>query len=69
MTEEQAKARFLIVQMVRLTGIALAVFGLAVIAGKTSLPVAAGYVLFVIGLFESMFVPILLTKRWKSGGQ
>jgi hypothetical protein len=68
MSEEQAKARFLIIQLVRLTGIAMAMFGLAIIAGKAALPVKAGYVLFAIGLFEAMFVPILLTKRWKSRG-
>jgi hypothetical protein len=67
MNEHQAKARFLIIQLVRLTGIVIAVFGLAVIAGKVSLPAGAGYGLFVIGLFEAMFVPIVLTKRWKSG--
>jgi hypothetical protein len=69
MSEDQAKARFLALQLIRLIGVAMAVFGLLIIAGKTSLPVEVGYVLFVIGLLDAMFAPIVLTKRWKSGGE
>lgn len=66
MTEEQAKQRFLIIQMVRLIGIVMAVFGVVTMAGKTSLPVEAGYVLFAIGFADAMLAPMLLAKRWKS---
>jgi len=69
MNEDQAKARFLVIQLVRLVGIGLSLFGLLVIARKIDLPIEAGYVLFVVGMLDAMIAPILLTRRWKSGGQ
>jgi hypothetical protein len=69
MNEDQAKARFMVIQLVRLIGIGLALFGLLVIARKIDLPIEAGYVFFVIGMLDAMLFPILLTRRWKSGGR
>lgn len=69
MNDDPARGRFLVIQLVRLVGVALALFGLLVIARRIDLPIEAGYALFVFGLFDAMIAPILLTKRWKSGGQ
>jgi hypothetical protein len=69
MTEDPAKARFMAINIVRLTGMALALLGLAIIAGKIGLPREAGYVLFVLGLFEALIVPTLLVRKWKSPRQ
>lgn len=67
--EKQARARFMAIQLVRLTGIALTLFGLLVIARRVDLPIEAGYVLFAVGLFDSVLAPVLLSRRWKSGGR
>ena len=67
--EEETKAqhRFLVLNLVRISGAIMLVIGLAVIAnGLFGLPVAAGYLLFLIGIIDFMFVPLLLAKRWKS---
>ena len=67
--EEETKAqyRFLVINIVRITGAIMLVLGLAIIArGVFGLPVAAGYVLFLVGLVDFMLVPLLLAKRWKS---
>ncbi len=67
--EEESKAhyRFLVINIVRITGAIMLVLGLAVIArGVFGLPAAAGYVLFLIGIVDFMLVPLLLAKRWKS---
>lgn len=69
MNEDQVKARFLALQLIRLAGVGLTLFSLLIIARRIALPIEAGYVLFVIGLFAAMLAPILLAKRWKSGGQ
>ena len=46
------------------------VIGLAVIARQAfGLPIAAGYVLFLIGMFSFLLVPVFLAKKWKSKPQ
>jgi len=69
MTEVQARQRFIIMNMLRLTGVFVALFGLAIIAGKLDLPREVGYVAFVVGLFDAMLLPPLLARRWKSPPQ
>lgn len=65
--ETKAQQRFLVLNLVRISGAIMLVIGLAVIAnGVFGLPVAAGYVLFLVGIVDFMLVPLLLAKRWKS---
>lgn len=67
--EEETKAqyRFLVINIVRISGAVMLVLGLAIIAREAfGLPKAAGYVLFFVGLADFMLVPLLLAKRWKS---
>lgn len=68
-TEALARQRFMLLNLVRLSGVALALVGLAAIAGKLGLGKEVGAVLFVIGLFEALIAPIFLAKRWKSPPQ
>ncbi len=69
MNEDLAKRRFMTLNLVRLTGVGLALFGLLIIAGKIQIPAIAGYVIFVIGLADTMIVPLLLARAWKSPPQ
>lgn len=65
--ETKAQYRFLMLNIVRITGAIMLVLGLAVIAREAfGLPKAAGYVLFVVGFVEFLVVPVFLAKRWKS---
>ena len=67
--EEEAKAqyRFLVINIVRISGAIMLVLGLAIISrGVFDLPKGAGYVLFLVGIVDFMLVPLLLAKRWKS---
>lgn len=66
MNEDQARGRFIVLQVVRLSGAAMAVAGLLVIAGKLDLPIEAGYGLFAVGLFETLLMPGILAQKWKS---
>lgn len=66
MNDDLAKKRFITIQMVRLLGAAMTVVGLMVIARRLDWPLAVGYLLLLNGLFDVLFVPILLAKRWKS---
>jgi hypothetical protein len=65
--ETRAQYRFLVINLCRITGAVMLVIGLAVIARQAfGLPIAAGYVLFLVGMFDFLVVPVLLAKRWKS---
>jgi uncharacterized membrane protein len=59
---------FVILQVMRLSGAALAVFGLAVVAGKIALPQFIGVGLIVIGAVECLVVPAMLARSWKRRG-
>ena len=64
--DDKAQGRFLVLQMLRLSGVALVVLGLLAVNGKLGLPVMAGYLLIVVGVVDSFILPALLARRWKS---
>lgn len=67
MSADPAAARFLILQVLRLSGALLALGGVVVLSGRFgTLPPEAGYALVGVGLAEFFFLPPLLAKRWKS---
>jgi len=65
---DDARMGFVILQVMRLSGAALAVFGLAVVAGKIALPQPVGLGLIVIGAVECLVVVGLLARSWKRRG-
>jgi hypothetical protein len=66
MNDDPAMARFLVIQLARLSGVALAVFGLLVLAGRVDLPRMAGLALTLLGMADALVAPLLLARRWKS---
>ena len=66
MNDDPARARFAVIQLLRIAGVALVVFALLVIAGRFALPRAAGYVALGFGLVDVFVVPLLLARHWKS---
>jgi hypothetical protein len=66
LSEQVARGRFMALQMMRLSGIALVVFGLLVINGKLSLPAIVGYVMLVVGVVDALVLPSVLARIWKS---
>ena len=64
---DPAKARFLAIQAVRLSGVVTAVLGALVLGGILPLPEIAGYILVALGVAEIFILPIVLAKRWRSG--
>jgi hypothetical protein len=63
---DPAKGRFFAIQAARLSGVAMVVLGLVIVNGKLGWPQPLGYVLLAAGLFDALFVPILLARRWKT---
>jgi hypothetical protein len=63
---DPAKARYFTIQAVRVAGIVMALLGMLVLNGKLAWPQLLGYFLFLNGLFDALFLPTLLARRWKS---
>ena len=69
---DPAKARFFILQAMRLAGVGLVVLGMAVMNGKLALPLPltlpprAGVIIALAGVVSAFFVPIFLTRAWKT---
>jgi hypothetical protein len=67
---DPAAARFAVLQMVRLSGAALALAGVLIASGKMTwlqgLPEAVGYGLTAAGMIDFFVAPMLLARRWKS---
>jgi hypothetical protein len=66
---DPALARFLVIQLSRIGGVVMVLFGIAIVLGRFDLPVAAGYGLLAMGLFESFALPLILSRRWRSPDQ
>lgn len=67
MTEDLAKKRFFTLVILRFTGVALAFLGIAIIMKRLVEPAdLIGTILLVIGAFDVLVFPTILTRRWKT---
>lgn len=64
--DTQARNRFIVIQIVRLSGVAMVLVGLLVMTGRIDWPREAGFVLATAGLFEALLAPLLLSRKWKT---
>lgn len=64
--EALARNRFLLLNLVRLSGLAMVLVALAIYFGRIDLPVVAAYVLGAVGIADYFFLPKLLAKRWRT---
>lgn len=64
-----ARRRFLMLGLIRLAGVALVMFGVAVWIGDVARPggwPAVGVPLFLAGVAETLLLPRLFARRWRS---
>lgn len=66
MSDDRARARFIAIQALRWTGVAMVLIGLLAMNGRIDLPGAAGYVLVTVGLFDVLIMPTVLARRWRT---
>jgi ABC-type uncharacterized transport system permease subunit len=71
MTEEQAKQRFMLLNLTRLFGVGLAFAGIANISGNflPGMAPVLGYILLVFGAADFFISPILLKRIWQKQDQ
>jgi len=65
-SDQQARNRFIVIQIVRLSGVAMVLVGLLVMTGRIDWPREAGFALAAAGLFEALLAPLLLSRKWKT---
>lgn len=67
---DPAAAKWATIQILRLTGVALAVYGMLAASGRAPWPdgLERGYawILAVIGMMDALVVPVLLARLWSS---
>lgn len=66
MSGDPAKRRYFTMQAVRLAGVVMVLLGIAVLRGKLPWPELLGYFLVLNGLFDALFLPGLMARRWKT---
>ncbi len=64
--ETRARRRYMIMNVARLGGVALLMFGIAITQGVVDLPFALGAVIGVIGFADFFVLPLVLARVWKS---
>ena len=67
--ERLAKSRFQMLQLLRFTGIIVMILGMWIWAGDIlrlgGWPML-GVPVFILGIFEALFLPTIMAKRWKN---
>ncbi len=61
-----AARRFMIINLMRIAGIAMVLAGIAVLNDALPLPHWAGYVLVGLGLIEAFLTPQVLIRSWST---
>ncbi|MGB3469621.1 MAG: hypothetical protein WBA51_02215 [Erythrobacter sp.] len=64
--EEKARQRYVMMNVARITSIAVLMIGIAGARGILPLPDVLGVVLAVAGMLSFFFAPPMLAKRWKA---
>ncbi len=67
---DPAAARWATIQALRLTGVALAVYGILAASGRAPWPGGLGrdfaWILAVVGMLDALVMPVLLARMWSS---
>ena len=65
-SEDVARNRWLVINAVRFSGVAMILIGILVSYRVIPAPGWAGYLLMAVGFFEVFLAPTLLARRWRS---
>jgi hypothetical protein len=67
--DNRARARWLMIGLHRILGVALVITGILSVRGITGWPETLGYGLIVIGLADVFVVPQVLARAWRTPRQ
>jgi hypothetical protein len=66
MSGDPALVRWIVIQIVRLSGVALVLVGALGMAGKIAMPPLAAFALAAAGLIDAAIFPTLLAHKWRT---
>lgn len=68
MTEDDklARNRFLVLNLVRLSGLVAILIGIAIHYGRIPLPQPVAWILVAAGFFEFFFMPNIVARKWRT---
>lgn len=64
--DEAARNRWLVINLVRVAGVAMVLVGLLVVRQVIPEPAWAGYTILAVGLADVFLVPLLLARKWRT---
>ena len=64
--DEAARNRWLVINLVRVAGVAIVLVGLLVVRQVIPEPAWAGYTILAVGLADVFLVPLLLARKWRT---
>ena len=64
--EAQARNRYMIIQVLRIFGVALVIGGILIVRGKINLDPIVGYAFIVVGLLDAFGTPLFLARQWRT---
>ncbi len=65
-SDEVARGRWLVISVVRLSGVAMVIVGILGVQQVFEYPAIAGYALIAVGLLDIFLVPQILARKWRS---
>lgn len=69
MNRDPALGRWIVIQLVRLSGIALIVTGVFGMSGRIAMPSLAAFAIAAAGLICASVFPLLLARKWRTPPQ
>lgn len=66
MNADPARNRFLVIQALRLGGVAMVVIALLSLNGVIPVPDVAAWPILIIGLVDIFVVPQILARKWRT---
>jgi hypothetical protein len=66
MSGDPALVRWIVIQLVRLSGVALVVIGTLGMAGQIEMPAFAAFAIASAGLIDAAIFPTLLAHKWRT---
>lgn len=63
-----ARDRWMVINALRLGGLAMALCGILALGHVFAFPEIGGYLLVLVGLADFFVVPVLLARKWRTSG-
>jgi hypothetical protein len=64
--EALARNRYMVIQLLRIFGVALVIGGILIVRGKIDLDPIVGYVFVLVGLLDAFGTPLFLARLWRT---